>query len=159
MFETPAHYNRCSLLLLNMDTRREARWFSFRLAGSCGHCRGPFCMTTSDVACKPLDACESAGAGLSCCGSRLAIAVSLAGSLDSCCGEVMLVEGVGEVTAECRQCWRYLADPLIVMTFACHKHSSDRLMTAHWAHIYTLAVRGAEPDRLANRCWSFSYEC
>jgi hypothetical protein len=42
--------------------------------------------------CGPLDVRESAGAGLSCRGSGLAIAASLAGSVDSCCGKVMLVD-------------------------------------------------------------------
>jgi hypothetical protein len=42
--------------------------------------------------CGPLNAGESVGDGLSCCGSGLVIATSLAGSVDSCCGEVMLVD-------------------------------------------------------------------
>jgi hypothetical protein len=42
--------------------------------------------------CGLLDACVSAGAGLGCHGSRLAIAVSPAGSVDLCCVEVMLVD-------------------------------------------------------------------
>jgi hypothetical protein len=42
--------------------------------------------------CGPLDICESAGVRLSCHGSGLAIAVSPAGSIGSCCGEVMLVD-------------------------------------------------------------------
>jgi hypothetical protein len=42
--------------------------------------------------CGPLDAHESVGAGLSCRGSSLAIAANPAGNVDSCCGEVILVD-------------------------------------------------------------------
>jgi hypothetical protein len=42
--------------------------------------------------CRLLDTRESAAAGLSCHGSGPVIAASLASSVDSCCGEVMLVD-------------------------------------------------------------------
>jgi hypothetical protein len=69
MFETPTHYKRCSLLLLNTDTRREARCVPFHPAGSCGHCIGPVVINTGDVELKracsvgPLDARGSAVVG------------------------------------------------------------------------------------------------
>jgi hypothetical protein len=56
--------------------------------------------------CGPLDACASVGARLGCCGSGLAIVVSPASSVDSCCGEVMLIDR--SVSSNCRV-WEVLA--------------------------------------------------
>jgi hypothetical protein len=77
MFETPTHYNKFSLLLLNTDTYQEARW-----VGSCGRCKGPVAIKTGDV---ELKRARSVGVGV-------AAGCSWIGSCGRCEGPVCVTE-------------------------------------------------------------------